>query len=413
MAFNVNRVCELQGLYGPFVMAERVLQKIWLRGDFDRRRAQLSDGRPLRILAPGEWNRLGGPDFCGARLAMDGREVCGDVEVHFHQADWAFHRHVANPSFDRVVLHVVLFPPHKESCARDRHGREIPTLVLLPLLARDLEEYASDDALEALTARDEQERFAALLEMPVGEMHRILRHHAEVRWRQKVRYAGLRTGRLGWSGALHATALEILGYRRNRAIMLEVAGRHPLEAWGHGTDAAARFQELAGRWQLHGLRPANHPRVRLQQYVRWVEHAPAWPEALGDLVAAHAGKTGCGFPEAADRRSLGLSHLRRAIATQVLGEAVTGTRLDNLIADGFLPLVAAGQGIDLFPQWFHARVGDQPGQVRRVLRRLGFRGRESAPASQGWAQGLLGWILEARPGASDCGHENLPGLDKR
>jgi len=51
------------------------------------------------------------------------------------------------------MLHVVLFPPAPgEKPARRRDGTEIPALVLLPLLYRDLEEYASDDALETITA---------------------------------------------------------------------------------------------------------------------------------------------------------------------------------------------------------------------------------------------------------------------
>jgi len=40
MANNSYHVAEMQGLYGPFTIAERVVQKIWLRGDFDHRCAQ-------------------------------------------------------------------------------------------------------------------------------------------------------------------------------------------------------------------------------------------------------------------------------------------------------------------------------------------------------------------------------------
>src|SRR5688572_30260571 len=105
-----HAVAELQGLYGPFTMHEKIVQKIWLQGEFDARRAQLLDGRPLEIISPGKWNLLGGPDFFGARLRIDGRDVHGDVEIHFHAADWMAHGHAANPSYANVVLHVVLFP---------------------------------------------------------------------------------------------------------------------------------------------------------------------------------------------------------------------------------------------------------------------------------------------------------------
>ena len=57
---------------------------------------------------------------------------------------------------------------------------------------------------------------------------------AERRWRQKIGYARARIGRLGWADAAHHTALEILGYRFNRGPMLQLAARHPLDAWARG-----------------------------------------------------------------------------------------------------------------------------------------------------------------------------------
>jgi hypothetical protein len=51
-------VAEIQGLYGPFTFTERLLQKIWLRGEFDAAHAIAEDGRTLRILSPGRWNLL-------------------------------------------------------------------------------------------------------------------------------------------------------------------------------------------------------------------------------------------------------------------------------------------------------------------------------------------------------------------
>ena len=78
-------LAEIQGLYGSFSFPERLLQKIWLRGDFDRTKAVTCDGRPVRVIHPGKWNLLGGPDFGSARLRFSdtpGRETIGDVELH-------------------------------------------------------------------------------------------------------------------------------------------------------------------------------------------------------------------------------------------------------------------------------------------------------------------------------------------
>ena len=207
--------------------------------------------------------------------------------MHFHVTDWRAHGHSADRAYDRVVLHVVLFPPATdETPVINAQGRRIPTLVLLPLLNRDLEEYASDDALEAITARDAWEKFAELAATPPAELAQLLREKAEARWHQKVRFAKLRIDKLGWTAAAHQAALEILGYRHNRAAMLTIAAKYPLEHWTAGAEPRVIFAEDKSLWQLQGVRPANHPLTRLRQYQRWVAASPDWPERLAPMTGS-------------------------------------------------------------------------------------------------------------------------------
>ncbi len=401
MAPPPDSVAEFQGLYGPFVCSEKVLQKIWRQGDFAREQAATSDGRRVEVVSPGRWNLLGGPDFKGARLRLDGEPVTGDVEVHFHAADWAAHGHAANPAYADVVLHVLLFPPGAgELPARRGDGTRLPTLVLLPLLLRDLEEYAADTALEALAARDDWRQLAGLVERPVAETQVLLWKHAQARWRQKVHFARIRLGKLGWSAAAHHTALEILGYRLNRAPMLAVAARHSLEEWRQ-LNPVEVIQAAGFAWSLHGVRPANHPFARLHQYAAWVKACPDWPERLAEW--------GRDFPAGPDevaastvraRREMALQMRRGKLAQDVTGRAVGGTRSDNLVCDGFLPLLAAHSGRELFAGWFHWFPGDGPDQARRALLRLGVAGSRAQPHGHGYGQGLLGWMLENETRAS-------------
>ena len=408
MASTNQSVAEMSGLYGPFTLAERVVQKIWLRGDFAPTRMSLTDGRPLEIRFPGKWNLLGGPDFHAARLVIDGAPVTGDVEVHFHTADWRAHGHAADRAYDNVALHVVLFPlAAGDKPAVHRDGRELPTLVLLPLLHRDLEEYASDDALEIITARDEWERFAELAALPATEMRPRLHNHAAERWRQKVRFARLRIAKLGWTDAAHHTALEIFGYRQNRAAMLWIAAQYPLKAWAEGVKPEEVFAEGGATWQLQGVRPANHPRTRLRQYQHWAGAQPDWPERLR-LIALPSAVIPL-TPTKPARQAMGLKKLRETFARDIAGGAVGGTRLDNLVCDGFLPLIAAETGEDRFAAWFHWFLGDGPAPVRKIMPKLGLAGPADQPLCHGWAQGLLGWILEREVRASRWSRENLPG----
>ncbi len=384
----------MQGLYGPFTLTERVLQRIWAEQDFAAERATLTDGRALRVDAPGRWNLLGGPDFLGARLRLDARAVDGDVEVHFRVRDWRAHGHAANPAFGGVVLHVLLHPPDPEEApARRADGATIPSVALLPLLHRDLEEYAADDALVTLTARDAWRRFEELAALPAAERRAELLALATDRWARKVGYARRRVERLGWEAAAHQTALEILGYRRNRVPMLSTAERWPLAAWRAG-GVPARARAEVGGWRHDGVRPANRPEVRLAQYAAWVRVRPDWP---ADLLAW---ARSCRPPDRAwaasprDFRRTPQWAQARAALRGLCGGAVGGPRFDTLVCDGLLPLAAAGaERPDLDTLWHHWPAGDLPEPVVAGLRRLGPGAGEDGPRCHGWGQGLLGWLV--------------------
>jgi hypothetical protein len=398
-------VAEIQGLYGPFTFTERLLQKIWLRGEFDVAHAVTEDSRSVRILNPGRWNLLGGSDFRQARLQLGGQEMTGDVELHLHAGDWAAHAHATDGAYDRVVLHVVLFPPSADGQARRADGSPIPTLVLLPLLLHDLEEYAAEDAVEALARRTDWRAAEELSRLPAFEVRTRLLAQAEERWRQKARFAQRRVERLGWTEACHSTALEILGYRFNRTPMLKIAARAPLEEWAAGrAEVGLLFAAEAGTWSLQGVRPANHPYLRLGQYAAWCRAQPDWPNHLLTLAAGFPILTpeDNTRPTAIMRRQIKLSVLRARLAREIAMEAVGGTRFDNLMCDGFLPLLAAKAERTMFPLWFHWLVGDLPPRLGYILKSLTVFDGRAQPACHGVAQGLLGWMLaqENRQGGS-------------
>ncbi len=450
-------VAELQGIYGPFSFPEILLQQIWARGEFDATRLTTANGRAVKVLHPGRWNRQGGPDFKQARLRIGGESVTGDVEVHLHEADWTKHRHADDPAYDGVVLHVVLFPGHA-AASRGAGGREIPVAVLLPLLWHDLEEYAADAAVERLARHPMTRAREELLAMREDELRDELGRLSLERWARKVHFARLRLARLGWEAACHHAALEILGYRTNRAPMLAVATEWPLDIWrknaatgdpskpvcnpigykpvatacdggsaGEGF-ADAIFAEISARgaWSKQGARPANHPRARLRQYARWVAASPDWPARLARVFAGQtrpsakererlsaawfgeardagradkrqdAASTFADAPSTRDwRRANGTRKLRAAVE-EVCGGAIGGTRLDNLVCDGFLPLLATRDGADtawLERCWRHWWTGDMPAQVAPLLKGLRMTGTRDQPACHGIAQGLLGWML--------------------
>lgn len=405
---GTGRVEEMQGLYGPYAFSEKLLQKIWLLGLFERRAARLTDGRTLEVLAPGRWNLLGGPDFLGARVRIAGREVTGDVEVHFHAADWQRHGHDDDAAYDEVVLHVVLFEPKRGAePPRTRAGREIAQFVLLPWLHCSLEEFAADDTVESLAQRDACRLAETLLALAPAERLAQLRQAAAKRWRQKVHFAGVRLARLGWDAACHHTALEILGYRFNRAAMLAVAEFFPLAAWTRGVDAAAALAVGEGMWRQQGVRPANSPRRRLAQYCAWTAAAPDWPQRWLALAA----ELPVGIAESALtdiarlRREHSLAKWRERIAMQIMGDAVGGARLATLIGNGLLPLAATQTGRELSGFWYCGEAGEASELIAKTLRLAGLVGRGAGPSHEGAIQGMLQLVLDRPAGWVDSGSE--------
>lgn len=390
----LGRVEEMQGLYGPFTFSEHLLQQIWARRDYDGSKLVTQDGRRVTVLHPGRWNSLGGPDFKEARIRFETGPVrTGDVELHLYTADWRLHGHAADPAYDRVILHVVLFPEAGARPAVDGSGEPLPTVALLPYLHHSLEEYAAEAAVEGLAGRPRSETQERLRAQTPEALAILLETMARERWRQKVRYASLRLQRLGWTEACHQSALETLGYRFNRAPMLELAARFPYPCWqARDVDLRQAYAALGDRWTLHGVRPANHPWPRLLQYAAWVELRPDWPERWA-AMAASLPAIPWTLPTGSARRGHGLVALRAEMADRLCARRVGGSRLDNLICDGWLPLAAARTGLDLSGLWWHWWPGDQPYFLGRILRELGVVSGPAKPAAHGLLQGILHQFL--------------------
>ena len=435
-----NQVAEIQGLYGPFTLSERVIQKVWLRQDFVSMNLKTMSGKSLVIKDPGRWNVHEGPDFKEARLLLDDIELIGDVEVHLNLLDWHYHQHANDANYDRVLLHVVLHLDHgTDSFGRVRTSKgDTPELLyLLPLMEQDLESYAMEDALLELEQQDELEWVVRFLELPFEERMRVLKRRALIRWQQKIKYAQQRLEAEDWEAACHSYALEVLGYKRNRTPMLRLASRHPLvqmrsEVCGcrtrldveHRTEvnvehrtlnfelrigtlgrvgesvdvdyealvAGRLFDEEAEHWKLNGLRPANHPRRRLVQYLQIVAKQPHWPDRLADCLKQFPA-TSSGSGTAVFRKVNGLKGLRVQLSESVFCSIVGEKRFNTLTVDAILPLATAAGLLDGFEYWLHWFPGDCPSALQRFLKQVGAVNRRN-PLSNGLIQGALGLFLD-------------------
>lgn len=381
---QIDAVQEVQGLYGPFTISEKVIQKIWLQGDYYQQDLQTASGKRLKVLDPGDWNMNEGPDFKEARLEIDGVEVCGDVEIHFRVSDWFNHGHDVNPNFRKVVLHVLLYAPEEGDAAS---GVPIESLVLLPLLERDLEDYAMEAALLDLEQVNELEWFERFMQKSLPERRSLIEQLADERWIQKTAFAAKRLDKADWMQCCHQSVLEVLGYARNRSVMHKVAARHSIADFASGMDPDQIFEAFRADWKLSGCRPANHPKRRLEQYARICAARQDWPDALLQMMGAveslDAAEPG------AFRKTAQTKALLQSISEEVFQSLIGEKRLNTLLCDAIFPLAqAAHTEQNLSNHWRHWYPGDYPDSFARFYRQAGFAAA-GIPMTNGAMQGIL------------------------
>tara|TARA_Y100001968_G_scaffold330023_1_gene380760 strand:- start:509 stop:1732 length:1224 start_codon:yes stop_codon:yes gene_type:complete len=388
-------VQEVQGLYGPLGITERMLQRIWKQKDFTESRLRTLEGQPIRVLRSGSWNHREGPDFLDASLEINGQPVRGDVEIHFRSRDWRRHGHQLDANFSSVALHVVVFPPTPgEAMAETSKGVLLPTCSLLEAMDCSLEEYAELEVLRNLSGRNASDFSRTFLALPLEIREARLKSFARERWGAKVAWATSRLFKATWEELCHQLFLEVLGHPRNRAVMSSIALAHPLPQWRDKLlDPDQLFASRQERWKLAGTRPQNHPRLRLRQYLGLFASRPDW--------ALLAREFGFSLPSGGECEQTSLFRKQRlmpekkdCLINEVLGGAIPGGSAHTWMVDGLLPLVTAESGKDLFAWWFHWFAGNAPALLGTSLRGIGVIGKPTAPLCNGWIQGALGSVTQ-------------------
>ena len=89
-------------------MKEDLLHFLWRTRRFDQTNLATTEGEPLDILHPGEYNTHAGADFSNTRLRIGETIWAGNVEMHLKSSDWLRHNHQDDRAYDNVILHVVM-----------------------------------------------------------------------------------------------------------------------------------------------------------------------------------------------------------------------------------------------------------------------------------------------------------------
>jgi hypothetical protein len=364
---------------GSDLPPELELQSLWFAGAFGRE-FPTTDGRTIRIVQFGEWNRGAGPDFIQSAIELDGEVKRGAIELDLETTGWDDHGHATNPAYREVVLHVVFRRPSQPFFTRDVDHRAIPQVLI--------DEDALDDTLN-------RPRYATAVAKP-GRCLRPLLAMGEPAIRSLLMEAGahratrkavrfLRTADAhGRDAALFQATAETLGYRGNSLAMRLLAQRAPLGALKDATEAreailfgtagflAPDLHELAPPdtrdylrerwdtwwkyrgnfetshvipWKFHGQRPANHPHRRVGALTALANHWPRFrrvalarpfrPEAVLEFLAT------LDHPFWSCRHTLTSSPMSKPLA--LFGS----THGLELLANHLIPLALHEEGFDL------------------------------------------------------------------
>lgn len=283
---------------------EEELQACWHTNPFPERMKTL-EGHRIRIVSPGWWNRLQGPDFQNAQVEFNGNVCTGDVEIHLAASDWYAHGHHEDPAYNGVMLHVIQHPPGEKTLpAITASGRKIATLVF------------PEDALHKQVSSDEDvpERCGLCAETLARRNTRAMMHFLDLagEWRilDKARRIRERAQRVGREQALYENFMVACGYSQfKKAFQLiaealpydrarQMAQQDPIsleaaflrladlwpEPWPYESDPPEHYLRLSAllREQLPGLkslgltwphtasRPANAPERRLAGAARFL-----------------------------------------------------------------------------------------------------------------------------------------------
>ncbi len=279
------------------VPPELELQAIWYAGGFGRDFIT-TEGKVVRVVQFGEWNRGAGPDFQHVAVEINGEHFHGALELDPYASDWENHHHAMNPSYRDVILHVSFRKDSGEHFIRNDEHRMIPQVVI------------DEHALSAALHRPRSEGAIARPGRCVAPLRAMTALDIESLLEEACRYrATLKTKRFsataevhGRDAALFQAVAQTLGYRGNALPMQLLAQRAPLknlreigdaiEAALFGTagflspamhekaEGATRdylsnlwadwWKHRAGfestraiPWKMHGQRPANHPHRRV------------------------------------------------------------------------------------------------------------------------------------------------------
>jgi hypothetical protein len=227
----------------------------------------------LAIIYPGRASGDSGPDFRDAVIAGQSRLIRGDIEVHVKSSDWYGHEHHANPAYNNVILHVVVWHDC-DSVTLVQSGRQIPVLCLTRALQH--QPYLLPCRLACFQIFNHMDR---------QTLEKLLNNAGEQRFREKaMRFQGemLRPSLSEMSAgqSLFRGIMRALGYAKNTRPFEDLADRIRLDSIESRPGLAAKQALLLG---TAGLLPSQRQRRRPARGIEVQKLEQIWRSAAKNV----------------------------------------------------------------------------------------------------------------------------------
>ena len=278
-------------------MREDFLHFLWRSKRFDLKNLHTTQGEPVQILHPGQYNHLGGPDFESAKIRVGNTTWAGNLEIHTKASEWLRHGHHRDEAYDNVVLHVVY---EEDTPICRNNGTRIPCLELkgrIPpgLLANYQRLIAAQHWIPCQNfLREVPQHIFRLwldrclvdrLETKTGQMRETLaitgNNYEETFFIYLARAFGQKNNALPFEHLAKITPAKLLAKHKNSLFQIEAllfgqAGLLEEEFQDiYPRKLQAEYQFLRNKYQLTSLnkvcwkvgrlRPANFPTIRIAQ----------------------------------------------------------------------------------------------------------------------------------------------------
>ncbi len=209
-------------------IAEHLIARLWEQNYFSTIPLRDIHGQPVTIISTGIKNTDAGPDFKSISVKVGDQIYQGDLEIHRAPEDWYQHSHHADPSYNQVIMHLVIGPPHfKEAAVRlDRHP--VPIQVFVDLREHQFQQLAQRYHLYHFASAPlaNCQLSAMSQELKLAVIDRFALHRLQDK---ANRFAEQRETN-SWNQLLYLGLMEALGYSKNQIPFRRLAQLIPYEA---------------------------------------------------------------------------------------------------------------------------------------------------------------------------------------